>query len=59
MCFLNLEAQNKTHATPIADKTFMSASGENNIKVKCSNEKITSLLLKKFNKKVFKVQCGV
>lgn len=41
-------SQKAVKATPIADETTLSESGEKNIKVKCSNEKITAMLLKKF-----------
>jgi hypothetical protein len=45
---INLNAQ-KVKATPIADETFLSESGEKNVKVKSSNEKITAMLLKRFS----------
>lgn len=44
-------AQTKAKKVPIADETFLSASGENNFKVQSSNEKITAMLLKKYEGK--------
>lgn len=53
---------NPLHATetkkPIADETFITNSGEKNFKVTSSNEHITNLILKQFEKDILRYACS-